>query len=547
MFSIAKGFSIATKNPEEREFLELLDAILIKSFGPLAIGNPSAIQNSFLAGDDPVGDAGAFYERLNTELMFEFMPNSHGLPENVFESLVDRGVNMVDACLQGIKMPALKVSSTRHLVPTLTSSAIALADRAGGQHYAAAIQRLDQIYTKVLQLECFAPDLASRRGYPRVYSGQHLAIPLNNPRSRVFALVLNSDNPIPYIAASPLMQDCMEHWFEESRGLEGGYLHFAVNDLLNHLEYTNREIEKHSHFDVESDAFSSVGIRGLAIRIANQIATLDLRTDVPLGYAPPLPEDRWYSVRLNRKTEMMQIASGVMACGSFRESQRVLQSFFRFPEDFVRLMVMNETPQDLAFAHFSHALGSYLLTTVASHDRDDLLEKIDMYREMFIAAGYPDLKGTRALDTLCLDIEHGEFFHARGYLRTEEMHLGAAFCSRGYPSRYSSTQADDAARRERKVTFAFAMGQTQMLLTSARHMLDRNQPEGVSKDYEIPLLIQKFMNLPDFKPSQIIVSRPAFRRAMAMGLSSQFLLNDPAVADLMGDSIDSVLEDDLGL
>ncbi|MDT8924666.1 hypothetical protein RBE51_17805 [Pseudomonas taiwanensis] len=555
MFTINQGFSINPGSMASQQLNDDADALLSKCFELAPIANKRSVEAALLASDDPVGEAGRFYGKLNVELMFEFMPTKIDHEVNIFEMLVDRGVNMVDACLQNIKLPLLSVSETLHLIPGLTMTALVKSDRDGLVTLRDPIARLDQIYAKVLDLACFAPDLDARRGLPRVYPGQHLGIPLNDPKARAFALVLNTPNPLPYIANSALMQDCMAHWFDELQGVEGAYPHLAIEGLLNRFNRAHTDLLRRMAFYTDDRNGNEFGIDRLLITVAKRISQLDLRQDIPpyraLDFEQlllPLGDAVALETQLETQSStLFQVASNIIASGSYLESRRILQSFFTSPESFVRLLVDQEMESDRAFSLFAHALGDYLGKSRFTPDCADLQGKIDWYREVFQAAGYPDLKGTHALDTLCMDIEHGEYFHARGYLRTEEMNLGSGFCSRGFNSPFSGLQAETMARRERKVAFALAMGQIEMLLPSAIHLLDRSKPKGVDKDYEIPSLIMTLLNRSLVTPSQIIFSKTAFKTAMTMGCSAHLLLDDPKVADIMRHSLDDILEDELGL
>lgn len=551
VFTLNQGFSINPESMASQKMNDEVDTLLGKCYELSPIVDKRSIEAGLLSSDDPVCAAGKFYEKLNAELIFEYMPNSTDHEVDIFEMLVDRGVNMVDACLQNIKLPLLSVSKTLHLIPGLTSTAIARSDRDALETLRPAIARMDEIYSKVLGLECFAPDLEVRRGLPRVYPGQHLGIPVNDPKARVFALVLNTPNPLPYIANSTLMQDCMAHWFDELEKVEGSYPHLGIEALLDRFNRVHADILRRMHFYTDGRNGSELGIDRLLVTVAKRISRLDLRQDIPPYRAQdfeqlllPLGESRVFQAP---SETLFEVASNIMSCGSYLESRRTLQSFFTWPESFVRLLVHQEMDSDRAFSLFAHALGDYLGKSRITPDCADLQQKIDLYREVFLAAGYPDLKGTHALDTLCMDIEHGEYFHARGYLRTEDMNLGSGFCSRGFTSPFSGLQAETMARRERKVAFAVAMGQINMLLPSAIHLLDRSKPKGMDKDYEIPSLIQKLLNRSLIAPSQVIFSQSAFKAAMTMGCSARLLLEDPQVADIMRESLVDILEDELGL
>lgn len=551
MFKLNQGFSINPDSMASQALNHEVDTLLSRCFELSPIVNKRSVEAGLLASDDPVGAAGTFYAKLNGELTFDYRPGITDDEVDIFEMLVDRGVNMVDACLQKIKLPLLSVSKTLHLIPGLTTTALMKSDRDGLATLRAPIARMDQIYSKVLDLACFAPDLDVRRGLPRVYPGQHLGIPLNDPKARVFALVLNTPNPLPYIANSALMQDCMAHWFDELQGVEGSYPHLGIEALLDRFNRVHADLLRRMHFYTDGRNGSELGIDRLLVTVAKRISQLDLRQDIPPYRAQdfeqlllPVGESRVYQAP---SETLFEVASNIMTCGSYLESRRALQSFFTWPESFVRLLVDQEMESERAFSLFAHALGDYLGKSRITPDCVDLQEKIDLYREVFLAAGYPDLKGTHALDTLCLDIEHGEYFHARGYLRTEDMNLGSGFCSRGFNSPFSGMQAETMARRERKVAFALAMGQINMLLPSAIHLLDRSKPKGMDKDYEIPSLIERLLNRSLVAPSQVIFTPSAFKAAMTMGCSARLLLDDPKVAHIMRDSLDDVLEDELGL
>lgn len=501
--------------------------------------------------DDPVGSAGAFYTALNTEISFEFGIRGNGNNLDVFEAFLDRGVNMVDAMLQTLKLPALGDMLVFEIVPHLNkNSVVALGSSEDNERFMASVARLDQIFAKALALDAFPPDLDSRRGLPRVYSGQHLGIPLNDPKARLFALVLCTSDPLDYIAHSPLMQDCMKSWFDEISQLDSGYPSIAINRMLTAFSKINTDIFRRAIF-VESDNRASLGVMGLHKLVAQNIANLDLDDGVP-PYASEAEKAGIPFQWVERfKDHLVEVTSNLITSGSFVESRRALQPFFTDPESFVRLLVSNDVANDRAFSLFAHALGDYLKNgrgdIAITHDCADLQEKIDLYREVFQAAGYPDIKGTHALDTLCLDIEHGEYFHARGYLRVEEMGLEGEFCKRGYTSLFRVSHAESVTRRERKVEFAIAMGQIQMLIPCAISFLNSASVSSHDKDFEIPSLIEKLLTRTAVTPGQIIKSREGFKLATSCGLKAGDLLADPAVADMMGEHVASVLEDDLGL
>lgn len=499
---------------------------------------------------DPVGNAGVFYTALNTELSFEFGIRGNGDNLDVFEAFLDRRVNMVDAMLQTLKLPGLGDTLVFEIVPHLNKhSVVALGNNEDNERFQASVARLDQIFAKALAVEAFPPDLEVRRGMPRVYSGQHLGIPLNNPKARLFALVLCTSNPLDYIAHSPLMGDCMQSWFDEIKGLDSGYPAIAINRMLTGFNEVNTDLLRRAAF-IEPHSRASHGLMELQKSIAQNISTLNLDDGVP-SYTSEikLPDisSQWVEMF---KDHMIEVTSNLMASGSFKESRRALQPFFTNPESFVRLLVSNDIDNDRAFSLFAHVLGDYLKVgrgVSITHDCADLQEKIDFYREVFQTAGYPDIKGTHALDTLCLDIEHGEFFHARGYLRMAEMGLEGEFCTRGYSSIFGMLHAQTVARRERKVEFAITMGQIQMLIPSAISFLNAGAASSHDKDFEIPSLVEKLLTRTAVTPGQIIKTREGFKLATTIGLKAGDLLADPQVADMMGEHVASVLEDDLGL
>jgi hypothetical protein len=525
------------------ELNERLNNVLAATLG---LDYPQGVPVSewLLLSDDPVLEAGALYSRLKTESLFEFCGELND-PQKLYVlgELTKRGINVIDWLLQSVQSPFFGLSQINQHVPGVRVEVPANRSEQPGAfaQYQFCFDVLDSLWQKALLVPCFAPDLDNRRGLPRVYSNQHLGVPLNDPRARLFAMLITDHDNLPYIAHSPLMRHCMTHFFDELCGQQSLYPRHALVYLVEAFTSLPKD-----------DVFEQ-----------SKPALIELYREMAKGFAQlafaaePLPESATTSLEsgfVNQahilgeplqmsKEQHQEVASNVLRTGLFQAACPVMQTLFDDPQTFAAALASSESSEEMARMMFAHGLGVYLLAKYKAVNNYELLTLIEQHRAAFQTHGLGEIKGTQAMDPLAINLDVAEFFMKAHYLRHEEMHLGSLFCRFPFPSRQPMKGKVDPLTYA-KTELASELKQNQTLKKAALCFLNPVDNPFENHDLVSPYTVQLALIHKHVLPSELIDRAWIFEKILKMGfMSAEQLLQDPALADYAHIG----LERDLGL
>lgn len=520
-----------------------LDNVLAASLG-LDYPQGLPVSEWLLLSDDPVLEAGAFYSRLKNESLFEFC-NELNDPQklHVLEELIKRRINVIDWLLQSLQSPFFGLSQINRHMPNVR---LELPSNRCDQpdvfaQYQTCFDVLDTLWQKALLVPCFAPDLDKRRGLPRVYSNQHLGVPLNDPRARLFAMVIADHENLAYIAHSPLMRHCMAHFFDELCGQKTSYEHHALVYFVEAFTSLPRE----GVFEQSKPALIE-----LYREMAKGFARLEFVGEaVPELVAPSLnssvmvlPDLRGEPLQMT-KEQHLQVATDILRTRVFQAACQVMQVLFGDPDAFSTALAASESSEEMARMLFAHCLGANLLAKGKAVNEYELLTLIDQHRNALQLRGYSDIKGTQAMDPLAINLDIAEFFMKAHYLRREEMHLGRLFCLFPFTSSQPMKGKIDP-RIYGKIELASELKQIQTLKKAALCFLNPADGTSETPDLETAYTVQCLLLYRLVLPSELIDRQLIFEKILRLEfMSAEQLLQDPALAQYAHVG----LERDLGL
>jgi hypothetical protein len=520
-----------------------LDNVLAASLG-LDYPQGLPVSEWLLLSDDPVLEAGAFYSRLKNESLFEFCGELNA-PQKLYvlEELIKRGINVIDWLLQSVQSPFFGLSQINQHAPGVR---LEVPSNRGDQpeafaRYQVCFDVLDTLWQKALLEPCFAPDLDNRRGLPRVYSNQHLGVPLNDPRARLFAMVITDHENLTYVAHSPLMRHCMAHFFAELSGQQSSYPRHALVYFVEAFS----SLPKDGVFEQSKPALLE-----LYREMAKGFARLEFAGEaVPELVAPSLtsslmaqPGLRGEPLQMSRE-QHLEVATNILRTRVFQAAYPVMQVLFDDPDAFSTALAASESSEEMARMLFAHCLGVSLLAKGKAVNEYELMALIDQHRNALQARGYSEIKGTQAMDPLAINLDIAEIFMKAQYLRREEMHLGGLFCRFPYTSRQPMKGKVDPLTYG-KTELASELKQIETLKQAALCFLNPLDNISFNHDLVSAYTVQLLLVYKHVQPSELIDRPWIFEKILKMGfMSAEQLLEDPALAQYAYIG----LEQDLGL
>lgn len=530
----------------DRQVHELNDRLNSVLAATLGLDYPQGLPVSewLLLSDDPVLEAGAFYSRLKTESLFEFCDELND-PQKLYVlgELTKRGINVIDWLLQSVQSPFFGLSQINQHAPSVR---LEVTSNRGDQpeafaKYQFCFDVLDSLWQKALLVPCFAPDLDKRRGLPKVYSNQHLGVPLNDPRARLFAMVITDHENLAYIAHSPLMRHCMTHFFDELCGQQSSYPRHALVYFVE--AFTS--LPKDGVFEQSKPALIE-----LYREMTKGFARLEFAGEaVPELVAPSLskmlmvePDIRGERLQMTQE-QQIEVATHILRTRVFSAACPVMQVLFGDPEAFSTALAASQSSEEMARMLFAHCLGITLLVKGQAVNEYELVALIDHHRNALQARGYSEIKGTQAMDPLAINLHIAEIFMKARYLRREEMHLGSLFCRLPYTSRQPMKGKIDPLTYG-KTELASDLKQIQTMKQAALTFLNPVDNPSDNNDLVSAYTVQLLLIYKHAMPSELIDRAWIFEKILKMGfMSAEQLLQDPALAQYahLG------LERDLGL
>lgn len=386
-------------------------------------------------------------------------------------------------------------------------------------------------HDKVLAQDAALRALLDCQAYPHQYA---VGLPLSDPKARLFAVVFSSVKNLGYLAVSPLMRECREAWFSELKSAPSDYqmgvssqFALALSSLEPHELYEELGASLRTWVMEMAQEFADPDINIQTHGSAAQAFGID--PIIPLGFAL----DEW-----------VEIASLMTQTGNFKLTLFGLQSLFKHPAECVEVFQSSEIPEADVHRLFSCCLASYLMSISGSECV--LLEVIqpllEVYRQTFMAQGFSDIKGTRAMDGLVVHLDVAEGLERLGYLRREEMQMGLFFAPRHNQEPDGKTaQLKSDQVLIRKMSLAMKLNQHETIAKAIDSFLTV-QP-GENRDLTMPASALHFLESGTQPIELLLNTRKKIQRALAAGIKSSVILECKKLKRFHED----VLGRDLGL
>lgn len=481
------------------------------------------IAHWLLTLEDPQKAAEYFYRHLREVLMGSrnllHTDNSPG----VFETLTDKGVNVIDLLACSLHMDAPTYNDIQFFIPTVIFDLVAC--KHSHQQYQKEVLELDSQFLRALQVPTFV-----------IRTSRSSGLSFADPKARLFAMVLGTDDSFPYLAHSPLMQACRQAWLLELK-----------NDTSNYAPWTaDKILMQFQRLPVPEVEEAKAIYRNFFLDIARGFSSFDFSDELSTkdfaGKRASRHELLGFSL-----DDRLEMAASWLNTGAVEPSRECMRSLFEYPDQFAEALVQAHAPQELMQDVFSHALFDYMyqmqdtvlyfqLDYPSTHHFKSLLSLIDHHRSALIDAGYLDIKASTAVRALAINLDVAEAFESLGYLPCEDMQLGEWFCTDGLEQAQSGQQSVPL----RKMHLAIRLGQTQLIKEAVDSVFWRRDAKGnglAQKESVVSLLESNWAGLAD-----VLHSRAYFERALRY-VSADLLLRNSAFEQY----VDSALENELGL
>lgn len=481
------------------------------------------IAHWLLTLEDPQKAAEYFYRHLR-----EIMLGSRNLlytdnTPDVFETLTDKGVNVIDLLACSLYMDAPTYNEIQFFIPTVIFDLVAC--KHSHQQYQKEVLALDSQFFKALRVPTFV-----------IQSSRSAGLSFEDPAARLFTMVLGTDNSLPYLAHSPLMQVCRQAWLDALKHDRSDYAAWTATEMLKQFQ----------RLPVPEVADAKALYRNFFLGIATGFSSFDFSDNLSTKDFAGKRVSRYELLGFSLD-ERLEMATSWLKTGAVEPSRECMRSLFEYPDQFAEALVQAHAPQELMQDVFSHALFDYMhqmqdtvldfqLDYPSTHHFKSLLSLIDHHRSALVDAGYVNIKGSTTLRALAIDLSVAEAFESLGYLPCEDMQLGEWFCSNDL----AQTQPDQQAPSLRKMNLAIRLGQTQLIQEAVDSVFWRREAKNnglAQKESVIYLLESNWAGLASVLPSRVY-----FERALRY-VPADLLLRNPAFEQY----VDSALEHELGL
>jgi hypothetical protein len=346
----------------------------------------------------------SFYRSLYSELIEHTL---QAFEENLtlMGELLDRGINIIDFVGHDMCPTEGYASAAMQLLPTLAMGKEGIRDGLPNyQEYRVAVEQMDALYTRALTL----PSSLN-------WTEENEALPFTTQESKLFAVLRNARDGLHYLAHSSLTARCMDKWFEDLEHIDSVYRECMWVEVSALFRYAHQ--------------FTPVPYKPLARELVLGMAKgFSEFRDGPGWHNGP--GHRFWTVDLPNINHLefsheqsQELAVHLLKGGYFKEAGYALYPLLQAPGLFAEALRAAGISDTLAQEHFCHclALHIYDLKIIVG---PTLKSWIDECRAAFLAYGFADIKGTRALDGILIHVEAAEYFHSIGYLSQADANLG---------------------------------------------------------------------------------------------------------------------------
>jgi hypothetical protein len=465
----------------------------------------------------------------------------------VCQHLANIGLNPIEFILTSLRAANSTEGRTARFIPTLqirqfngygqdTESVMEKHFRVFGVPHPDLLSTTEEVKRHIDYHKVYAQDAALQafldcQAYPHQYA---VGLPLSDPKARLFAVVFGSVKNLGYLAVSPLLRECREVWFSELKAASDVYQKAASKQLLLSLS----SLERHELYDE-----LSAQLRPWVMEMAQGFTDpdIDIQTDgLPVHHVGKDPIGQ-LGFALD---EWVELASLMAQTGNFKLTLCGLKSLFKYPAGFVEVLLTTETPETEVHRLFSCCLASHLLDMSSSEcvQLGMIQSLLDEYRQAFMTQGFSDIKGTKAMDGLVVHLDMAEGFERLGYLRREEMELGAFFALRhNQESDQDTAQLHSNPAPIRKMSLAMKLNQHKTIEKAVEAFFIM-QP-GENSDLTLPASALHFLESSTQPIELLLNTRKKIQRALAAGIKSSVILECKKLKRFHED----VLGRDLGL
>lgn len=385
--------------------------------------------------------------------------------------------------------------------------------------------------------------------YPAPGADAEQGLPLTDPKARLFAFMMAGDVSLPYLTHSPLMRACMPFWFAELREADRHYRQGASDFFLSfgdHLSktYSNPEHPFQEAYNQQLSGFLLAMTQGFSTVDLNFNAQrslpVELTGDGTFNVGPGLLRDRILSSSLNDE-QKCRFCSDIIATGCLDMIKHAMQILYPTPDLFAEVLRGNEVPEKEAQFILRHCLGADVYFGRHADRLEAIPLKVEALRHALKDVGYQDIKGTWVLDPLALDLDLGEAFDARGYLRHEDMGLGKTFANFKVEGLHVIKGQMLDGFMQRKIDLAIRLNQKKTLIDAMEVFFGNKksfQEDFVSPQSVLAILSSGFLDLPS-----ILRNKGRFDKAMKLGLNAELVLDQPGFEKFKNKEMDFLARD----
>jgi hypothetical protein len=481
-----------------------------------------------------------FYARLKKHATHRLIDEKFNANQLMAE-WVGLGVNPIDMVL-----PTLRMTHPYDGLGAMFVPGIEFDDEADPHSF------YPQFLQEVTDLDALLERSLSCGSYPALNAENNLGLPLTHPKARLFAFMMAGDVSLPYLTHSALMQECLPFWFAELREADREYRQGASDFFMSFGDHLPKRYSKPDHPFCEaynqqlsgfllamSNGFSTVD---LDFKFQNSL-TVELTRENALKVEPGLLRNRVLSNCLNDQ-QKQQFCSDILATRCYDMIKHVMQILYPIPELFAEVLRGNEVPEKQVQFILRHCLGSDVYFGYHTDKLTEMTLKVEALRHVLKDVGYQDIKGTWVLDGLALDLDLGEAFEARGYLRHEDMGLGKSFASFKKEGVHILQGRLINDFMKRKIDLAIRLNQKQTLIDAMEVFFGNKK--SFQEDFTTPESVLAILNSGCLDLPSILRNKGRFDKAMKLGLNAELVLDKPGFEKYSAKASD-FLARDLGI
>ena len=488
----------------------------------------------------PPGTAMEFYTRLSIHATDRFFKEKFNSTQLVTE-WVDLGVNPVDMVL-----PTLRMTNPYDGMGAMFVPGIEFEDDEDPHLF------YPQFLRAVADMDVLLERSLTCGSYPAPGTDEEHGLPLADPKARLFAFIMAGDVSLPYLTHSPLMRACMPFWFAELREADRHYRLGASDFFLSFGDHLSKTYSNPEH--PFQEAYNQQ-LSGFLLAMTEGFSTVDLdfksQRSLPFELTgdgiyrvgPGLLRDRILSGSLNDE-QKCRFCSDIIATGCHDMIKHAMQILYPIPELFAEVLRGNEVPEKQAQFILRHCLGSDVYFGRHTNKLEEISLQVEALRHALKGVGYQDIKGTWALDTLALDLDLGEAFEARGYLRHEDMGFGKTFAGFKAEGRHVIKGRLVDGFMTRKIDLAIRLNQKQTLIDAMEVFFGNKK--SFQEDFTTPESVLAILNSGCLDLPSILRNKGRFDKAMKLGLNAELVLDQPGFEKFKNKEMD-FLARDLGI